>query len=320
MKKQSGAAALQNLVEKTQSLTKNSNSSADDRFWEPTTDKTGSGYATLRFLPAPPGEDFPFIRYFRHAFKGPKTLKWYINNSLTSIGKEDPVGEYNRQLWATGLEENKAFVRAYTKRKMFYVSNVFIIDDPANPDNNGKVMLLRYGAKIMAKIQLAMGLDEKGEPVQGIADEDLLNAFDLYEGADFNFKIRKVDGYNNYDMSSFGSKKPLLEGDDGVLEEIWKKEYSLFQFVDPEDTKTYPTYDTLYKRLVEVLDLEGTAVVETAAKQAEPESTHEELMAKFNTAESPVIEESEASESPVVEDDDDDDEDTMAFFNKLKDE
>jgi hypothetical protein len=310
LKKQSGAVALQALVDKTQELNKNSYSSKDDRFWEPTTDKTGSGYATLRFLPAGKGENenSPFIRYFRHNFKGQKTGKWYINNSLTTIGKEDPVGDYNRQLWNTDLEENINFVRQFSKRKIVYVSNILVIDDPAKPENNGKVFLLRYGVKIMAKIQFALGFDEKGDPIPGVADEDKVNVFDLYEGADFNYKIRVVKEYNNYDNSSFAEKSPLLGGDDEAIEAIWSQEYPLFPFIDPSDEKLYPSYETLQKRLVEVLDLESN----DGATKEEP--THAELMAKYDV---PSVEED--SDEPTEDNSSEEEvDDTTAFFNKLR--
>jgi len=312
MKKQSGAAALKALVEKTKNLNKNSYSSSDDRFWEATTDKSGSGYATVRFLPEPKNEDVPFVRFFRHAFKGPKTGKWYINNSLTSVGKEDPVGDYNRQLWNSNLEENIAFVREHSKRKTIYVSNILVIDDPAKPENNGKVMLFRYGKKIMDKIQLALGFDEKGEPIPGIPEEDFVNVFDLDVGANFNFKIRKVKGYNNYDMCSFASRTPLADGDAEKQNEIWEKEFSLFQFIDPDDADAYPTYDHLQKRLIEVLDLDSSETPEL-------EQSHASLMSKYETSsteESPEIPETDVSEE---ESSDDDNDDTMAFFEKLKD-
>ena len=216
----------------------------DARFWKPTVDKAGNGFAVIRFLPAPEGEDVPFVRIFDHAFQGPGG--WYIEKSLTSLGEKDPVSEYNMELWNTGLKSNQDTVRKQ-KRKLGFISNVYIVKDTANPENEGKVFMYKYGKKIFDKLNAAMNPE--------FEDENPLNPFDMWEGANFKLKIRKVEGYQNYDKSEFDEAGPLLQDDD-QLESIWKSEYALQPFLARVEFKDY---DVLKARLYKVLGLDGSS-------------------------------------------------------------
>lgn len=221
----------------------------DTRFWKLERDKAGNGMAVIRFLPAPAvdGDDaLPWVRYFDHGFKGPSG-KWYIENSLTSIGQKDPVSEYNSSLWNASSDEN-SWQRKQArdqKRRLHYIANIYVIKDPANPENEGKVKLFKFGKKIFDKITLAMNPEYEGDSP--------MNPFDLWNGANFKLRTRTVAGYPNYDQSVFESSKPLSD-DDAELEKIWKSEYSLKEFLD---SKNYKTYDELKKRLDEVLGAAG---------------------------------------------------------------
>ena len=215
-------------------------SSADERFWKPEMDKSGNGYAVIRFLPAPDGEEMPWAKVWSHAFKGPGG-QWYIENSLTTLGKDDPVGEMNRELWNSGRESDKATARTQ-KRKLSYYSNIYVVSDPAHPENEGRVFLYRYGKKIFDKLVEAM------QPA--FADETPLDPFNLWKGADFKVKIRKVDGYWNYDKSEFAAPATLAKLDDDELEKIWKQSYSLAEF---EAAKNFKSYEQLKARLSLVL-------------------------------------------------------------------
>ena len=214
----------------------------DPRFWQPTVDDAGNGYAVIRFLPSPPvdgDEGMPWVRYFSHGFQGPSG-SWYIENSLTTLGLKDPVGEENSRLWNTGLDSDKEIARE-RKRKLSYISNVYIVEDKANPENEGTVRLFRYGKKIFDKINEAMNPQ--------FADEAPVNPFDLWNGANFKLKIRKVGDFRNYDKSEFTQPNALLSDDD-KLEKIWKSEYSLKEFLDPSNFKSY---DELKKRFEAVI-------------------------------------------------------------------
>jgi len=221
----------------------------DDRKWKPTVDKAGNGYAVIRFLPAVEGDDLPWAKYWDHFFQGP-TGQWYVEKSLTTIGKDDPVSEVNSKLWATGTKENQDIVRK-RKRRLHYMSNIYIVSDPANPDNEGKVFLYEYGKKIFDKIMDTM------QPQY--ADETAVNPFDLWKGANFKIKIAQVAGFRNYDRSEFGPVEALND-DDSVLEKIYGKEYSLKEFTDPSSFKAY---DELKLKLTRVLG-EGGQVTSTA--------------------------------------------------------
>lgn len=210
----------------------------DDRKWKPTVDKAGNGYAVIRFLPGREG-DVPFVRYWDHGFKGP-TGQWYIEKSLTSIGQQDPVSEMNSADWATESDELRALVRE-RKRRLHYVSNIMVVSDPSNPDNEGKVFLYEYGKKIFDKIMDMM------QPQ--FQDEEPVNPFDFWEGADFKLKIRNVEGYRNYDKSEFASVSPLSD-DDAELEKTYNQLYDLNEFID---VANYKTYDELKARLQMVL-------------------------------------------------------------------
>ena len=244
LKKQSSlgslTAKLVKEVEKTNSVNK-----GDERLWKPEVDKAGNGYAVIRFLPAPDGEDLPWVKMYSHAFQGPGG--WYIENSLTTLNQKDPCSEFNTSLWNSGVESDKQIARNQ-KRKLAFYSNIYVVKDPANPDNEGKVFLYKFGKKIFDKIMGAMQPE--------FEDESPLNPFDFWQGADFKVKIKKVAGYWNYDSSEFAAAAPLLKDDD-ALEQLWKKEYSLSEIVA---TDQFKTYDELKKRLESVLRLNQTTV------------------------------------------------------------
>ncbi len=238
LKKQSSLGSLtQKLVKEVEKMNTTSGG-ADERLWKPEVDKTGNGYAVLRFLPAPEGEDIPWAKIYSHAFQGPGG--WYIENSLTTTGGKDPVSEHNRELWNSGNESDKDVVRRQ-KRKLSYYANVYVVKDPTNPQNEGGVFLYKFGKKIFDKIMEAMQPE--------FEDETPINPFDFWQGANFKLKIVKKDGYWNYDKSEFDKVSPLLDDDD-ALEALWKKQYSLAAVTAPDQFKSY---DDLKKRLDYVL-------------------------------------------------------------------
>ena len=261
----------------------------DERLWKPELDKSGTGSAVIRFLPAPDGEELPWVKLFKHAFQGP-TGKWYIENSLTTISKNDPVSEHNSALWNTGLETDKETARKQ-KRKLEYYSNIYVVSDSKHPENNGKVFLFRYGKKIFDKIMAAMQPE--------FEDETPINPFDFWEGANFKLKIRKVDGYWNYDKSEFDSVSALKDNDDS-LDSIWKTQYSLAEFTAPTNFKSY---DELKKRLDDVLS--GTVTPTATAMMDE------------DVVETPTFKSEPEPKIPSV---DEDDGDTMSYFQKLANE
>ena len=238
LKKQSSLGSLtQKLVKEVEKMN-TTGGSGDDRLWKPELDKTGNGYAVIRFLPSPDGEDIPWAKLYSHAFQGPGG--WYIENSLTTTGGKDPVSDYNRELWNSGNEADKDTVRKQ-KRKLSYYSNIYVVKDQVNPQNEGKVFLFKYGKKIFDKVMEAMQPE--------FEDETPINPFDFWQGANFKLKIVKKDGYWNYDKSEFDAPSPLLEDDD-ALEALWKKQYSLTAVTAADQFKTY---DVLEKRLKYVL-------------------------------------------------------------------
>jgi len=232
--------SIDSLIKSAESLEGNkSKSYKDDRFWKLDRDKTGNGYAVIRFLPPTKGEHEPWARYWSHAFQGPGG--WYIENSRTTLNEKDPVSEMNSQLWHSGLEKDKELARKY-KRKLNIVSNIFVVHDPANPQNEGKVFLFRYGKKIFDKITEAM------KPA--FADEKPINPFHFLEGANFKVKIRTIDGFPNYDSSEFAAPSPMCNGDESEIKKIWESQYPLREFTDPSNFKSY---DELKSRLTLVL-------------------------------------------------------------------
>ena len=288
MKKKS-KSGIDELIKKMDDQTKAKDGFKDDRLWRPEQDKSGNGFAIIRFLPTADGEDVPWAKVYNHAFQGPGG--WYIENSLTTIGQKDPVGELNNQLWNSGLESDKDLARV-RKRKLTYISNVYIVSDPSNPQNEGKVFLYKYGVKIYEKIQEAM----KPE----FNDEEPINPFDFWKGANFRIKIRKVGGFTNYDKSEFDSQSVLFD-DDAKLEKIWKSEYPLLPFLDASNFKSY---DELKTRMQEVL---GGDVRATAPATKTAEDVADEMVEK-----KPSL----RSKKPV-EQDVDDESDALSYFQKL---
>ena len=248
LKKQSDFSSLIDEYNK-QTTPQETKSFADDRIWKPELDKSGNGYAVIRFLPAPNGEDVPWQRMFTHSFQGPGG--WYIENSLTTINKNDPVGEVNRRLWNTGSEADKETARRQ-KRKLSYFTNIYVVADPKHPEHEGKVFLYKFGKKIFDKVMEAM------QPQ--FDDEEAINPFDLWKGANFKLKIRKVDGFWNYDKSEFEAVSPLLDTDE-ALEKVYESEYPLKPF--HEDSNFKP-YTELKEKMERVL---GEAVDNRTAEQ-----------------------------------------------------
>jgi hypothetical protein len=240
--KQRSKTNLASLIKETEKISnpKTGFSDSDDRYWRPELDKSGNGYAVVRFLPAPEGEDLPWARIWNHGFQGPGG--WYIENSLTTLGQKDPVSEHNSTLWNSGIEANKEVARKQ-KRRLNYTANVYILKDPAHPENEGTIKLYRFGKKIFDKINDLMNPE--------FEDESPVNPFDLWAGANFKMKIRKVEGYSNYDKSEFEAPSALLEDDD-KMEEIWKSENSLKELVSEDKFKTF---DELKTKLDRVLGL-----------------------------------------------------------------
>jgi len=276
-KRSMSGSNVQDLSKKLEKMNEK-NSYKDERFWRPELDKSSNGYAVIRFLDCVQGEDVPFAKYFSHGFQGPGG--WYIENSRTTLGEKDPVSEMNTKLWNSGVESDKDIART-RKRKTNYVSNIYIVSDPANPQNEGKVFLFRYGTKIFNKIQESMQPE--------FEDEKPVNVFNLWSGADFKLKIRRVSGFLNYDKSEFASPSPLLEGDDSVLKDIWDKQYPLSEFTDPENFKSY---DELKKRLHEVIGDNVRSMISDSPKSSAENIAEESSATEDST--STVTEESDA--------------------------
>ena len=287
LRKQNSLADLLGAAEK-ENPPQDKKSYIDERLRKPELDKTGNGYAVLRFLPSVKGEDLPWAKVWNHAFQGP-TGQWYIENSLTTVGQKDPVSEMNTAYWNSGVESDKEIARRQ-KRKLQYRSNSYVVTDSKHPENEGKVFLFRYGKKIFDKIMEAMQPE--------FEDETPVNPFDFWEGANFKLKIRKVDGYWNYDKSEFEAPSPLFDNDD-KLEEVWKKQYALKEFTAPTNFKSYTELKTRLN-----LVLAGTTVVGNVVDlPLEPVET-----VTVDTKEEPA---------PTVEVTEGEEEDTMSYFEKL---
>jgi hypothetical protein len=270
----------------------------DDRMWKPTVDKAGNGYAVIRFLPTVEGDDLPWAKYWDHFFQGP-TGQWYVEKSLTTIQKDDPVSEMNSKLWNTGIEADKDLARK-RKRRLHYVSNIYVVADPENPENEGKVFLYGYGAKIFEKIMDSM------QPK--FQDETPVNPFDLWKGANFKMKIANVAGYRNYDRSEFANAE-ALNADDSVLEGIYNKQYALSEFTDPTSFKSYSE-----------LNLKLTRVLgeEVKTNRTEIDYVDEDIKneSPFNDSPNDVKDPVATAADPVARADSDND-DTMSYFAKL---
>lgn len=263
----------------------------DDRFWKLEADKVGNASATIRFLPLVEGDELPWVRVFNHSFQGP-TGKWYIENSLTTIGQDDPVGNLNSTLWNSGSEANKEIARKQ-KRKLSYIANILVVSDPKHPENNGKVFLFKFGKKIFDKIM------DKARPT--FEDEEPLNVFDLWEGADFKLRMKKKDGFSNYDDSVFSDKSPVSTEDEELLK-IVNSQYKLSEFVDPAQFKTF---EELQKKLDQVLNATGSSTSAADLDAAPAKAPKEASAPKIKSA-------------PV--DSDDDDDGSAAFFQKFANE
>jgi len=271
----------------------NTGGDADDRIWKLDVDKGGNGYAVIRFLPAPEGEDLPFVKLYSHAFQGPGG--WFIENSLTTLGQKDPVSEYNSLLWNNGTDAGKETARKQ-KRKLTYVSNIYVVKDPANPENEGKVFLYKYGKKIFDKLTAAMQPE--------FEDEEAIDPFDFWQGANFKLKAKNVAGYRNYDSSEFAAVSPLLDDDD-ALEGLWKKQFSLAEIVAADQFKSY---EDLKKRLEYVLGSKRPAQDPDVFEEDNDRGEAEELVTAAVSA------------PPTTSTVDKDEDDALSYFAKLAEE
>ena len=295
LKKQSKLGSLTEKLVKEVEKMNNSGNSSDDRLWKLECDKANNGYAVIRFLPAPDGEDLPFVKVYSHAFQGPGG--WLIDSCLTTLNQKCPVCEHNGQLWNSGIDSNKEVARKQ-KRKLTYMSNIYVVKDPANPDNEGKVFLFKYGKKIFDKLTEAMQPE--------FEDETPIDPFDFWTGANFKLKAKNVAGYRNYDSSEFAAQGALLNDDD-AMEAIWKKQYSLQEFMNPSE---YKSYEEMKKRLESVLGGKSVRVdseVEDEDNYRGPApSLTEDLRTELNNL--------KPTRSVAVDEDEDD---TLSYFAKL---
>jgi len=274
--------SLEKLTKAIQDTTQpaESGSKEDTRFWQPEVDKAGNGMAIIRFLPGPSvdGDDgLPWVRVFNHGFQGPGG--WYIENSLTTLGQKDPVSEYNSTLWNSGIEANKEIARKQ-KRRLTYISNILVVSDPKHPENEGQIKLYKYGKKIFDKINETMNPE--------FPDEKPVNPFDFWEGANFKLKIRQVEGYRNYDKSEFESPAPLFDGDDDKLEALWKKEYSLKEFLEP---KHFKSYDVLKAKLDKVLGFDGESPIARTKAEDVKLKTYDDDVQEIMSKKLPALDE-----------------------------
>ena len=302
--KKNRSASFDKLNSQLSSMDGNKKKSyGDDNAWKATVDKAGNGYAVIRFLPAPTGEELPFVRYWNHGFQGPGG--WYIENSLTTIGQDDPVSEYNSKLWNSGHDEDKETARKQ-KRRLSYVANILVVSDPSNPSNEGQVYLYKFGKKIFDKLNDAMNPQ--------FADEDPINPFDFWEGADFKLKIRQVEGYRNYDKSEFSSPAPVSDSTGTVLsdddmEATWNKQHSLAEIVDP---KNFKSYNELKAKLNKVLGLNGGS--HAPAQTAEDSNAGMDFQPSFKERSAPEATTAEAVPTQSQESSEDD---SLDFFKSL---
>ena len=288
---------ISNAFEKIANPSSETKSYTDDRFWKLEGDKAGNGTATIRFLPRVEGDELPWVRIFSHGFQGP-TGKWYIENSLTTLGEQDPVSELNTTLWNSGVEANKKIAQNQ-KRRLSYIANVLIVSDPKHPENEGKVVLFKFGKKIFDKIM------DKARPT--FEDEKPVNVFDFWEGANFKLRMRKKDGYTNYDESAF--MEPSAVGDDDEIVRIASKQYKLSEFTD---RKNFKSYEELKKKLDEVLSGNGFNA-KSAAELADDEP---EVRAAPEPKSAPAFTPKAASKPAPMDDDDD----VMSYFEKIAQE
>ena len=270
-----------------------------DKMWKPTRDKAGNGFAIIRFLPAAAGEEMPFVRIWDHGFQGPTGL-WYIENSLTTINQDDPVSEFNGKLWNSGVDDDKALARKQ-KRRLKYIANILVVKDPANSDNDGKVFMYQFGKKIFDKLNDLMNPQ--------FEDETPVNPFDLWEGANFRLKIRKFEGYPNYDKSEFDGPSPISE-DDAELERIYNAEHSLQELIDP---KNFKSYNELKTKLFRVLALDEEASIPAKAEDDEFDLSSS-MGNSSSAAPTPTLKEAAPEPSSNMSMDDDDD---LSIFKEL---
>tara|TARA_B100000945_G_scaffold317587_1_gene320715 strand:- start:2710 stop:3603 length:894 start_codon:yes stop_codon:yes gene_type:complete len=258
LKKQSRLGNLTSkLTKEIEKMNTNGSNSADERLWKLEVDKAGNGYAVIRFLPAPNGEELPWAKVWSHAFQGPGG--WYIENSLTTLGQKDPVSEHNRLLWNSGNDADKDLARKQ-KRKLTYISNIYVVKDPTNPENEGKVFLYKFGKKIFDKLTAAMQPE--------FEDETAIDPFDFWQGANFKLKAKNVAGYRNYDSSEFATPSALLDDDD-ALEALWKKQYSLAEFTTADQFKSYADLETRLNRVLNTSPSRAKIDVEVSNEEEE---------------------------------------------------
>ena len=295
--KRSSNANFEKLNKELSRLNSNNKSYGDDRYWQPTVDQQGNGSAVIRFLPSPNGEDFPFVRMFTHGFKGP-TGAWYIENSLTTLEKDDPVSDFNTKLWNSTTDDDSAERKQARdqKRKLNYISNIYVVEDPGNRETEGKVFLYKYGKKIFDKLNELMN--------PSFEDEEPIDPFDLWKGANFKLRITKEKGFRSYDKSKF-EEPSALSSDDDELERIYNQEYSLQDEVDP---KNFKSYEELQTKLNKVLGIEAGSSIKEAVRE-----TREEIK------ETPQPEHKE-SKLPSVDTSEDDDDDEEDWFASIRDE
>ncbi len=279
-----------------------SKSFGDSRFWRFTFDKaTMKGSAIIRFLPDRPSDDaLPYVNYFSHWFNyhdGSQTLV-YNQNCITSIGKQCPVCTKNRKYWKSPHPEDEKIARD-RKRKSHFVSNILVIKDPANPDNEGKVFLWDFGPQLASYYKRAMfGPDKDDEDFDEEKDysSELWYPQDFFEGANFLVKStkKKNSKFLTYTISKWADPSPIFEGLDEdemeeKLDEIFKKVTPLDEWMEPDK---FPSEDETRKKLACILgdDYEEPSTTDDDDDIEDPEMGGDEEVDEEKVEEKPKVE------------------------------
>lgn len=283
--KRKDPSKLQAQLEKFQGKT--GFQSDDENVWKLGVDKQGNGKAVIRFLPGRTEEDNPFVKLINHGFQ--KNGKWYIENCTSTFGDFDscPVCGY--------LKDNDLFNTDKTeyqnlKRKTSYWANILVVNDPANPENNGKVFKYRFGVKIFEKIMaMSAGDPDLGEPSVDVTCP--------YDGADFSMSVKKVGGHLNYDDCKF-KPSAMIPGidDEETATRILEGMHDISTISAPDKFKSA---EELRKQFDKVI---GNG----SARQSRAVDDFDAEMEKFNKEEKPAKTErveTTSSDSSDIDDD-----------------
>ena len=241
----------------------------DPREWKLARDADENGTAVIRLLPGKGGNTPPIVRVYEHSarvfHKGENKYRYYIEPSPSSIGEACPISEVWYELGDVGTEEAEKIKKTFSRSTKF-IANILVVNDPANPENNGKVFYWKFGVKLFEKFQAALEPTE----AQIKVGKRPIELFDPMLGADVMLQTKKLAGFVNYDDTTIEMPSAAFESEDVMTEVVTEKCIDLTEFISADHYKAYKDLQGKLAWILEKTPIEAMLIANGSAVITQP--------------------------------------------------